>query len=134
MPHTSDPAVDLTRSDRRMASALARLAVGTVVVAVPVALVLSSVHAAHEAGTAAVRTALTAVSTALTTQHAATGTWPGDLLAVGGAVVDDSGQHLTTIPAGVGLAYERSLDGSRAVVTLSDHGAEAVFDSATAGR
>ena len=49
-----------------------------------------------------------------------------------GAVIDDSGQHLTTIPAGVGLAYERSVDGSRAVVTLSDHGAQAVFDSATA--
>ncbi len=117
-----------------MASAWTRLAVGTVVVAVPVALVLASVQSAHRAGAAAVHTALTAVSTALTSEHDATGAWPADLLAVGGAVVDDNGQHLTAIPAGVGLAYERSIDGSRAVVTLSDRGAEAVFDSARAAR
>src|SRR4051812_41598918 len=110
MPRTPDPAVDLARSDRRMASAWARPAGGTVVVAVPITLVLTSVQAAHQAGTAAVSTALTAVSTALTTQHTATGAWPADLLAVRGAVIDDSGQHLTTIPADVGLAYERSVD------------------------
>ncbi len=135
MPRSPDPAVDLSRSDRRMASAWARLAVGTVVVAVPIALVLASVQSAHQAGA---RRGAHGPHRRLDRPHDASTTRPASgpptCSRCGGAVVDDSGQHLTTIPAGVGLAYERSIDGSRAVVTLSDRGAEAVFDSARAAR
>ncbi|MCU1472456.1 hypothetical protein [Amnibacterium sp.] len=122
------------RPDRRIAAAWARLLVAALVVLVPVAIVLGGTQSAHRAGAAAVRAALTTVSAALEAQHTVTGGWPADLVAVGTSVVDTAGHRIATIPAGVAVDYQRSIDGSRVVVRISDRGASAAFDSAAAVR
>lgn len=132
-PETTRP-LSTAALDRRMAAAWARLLIGVLAAAVPVAVVLASTDASRAAGTAAVRTAMTSVSAALRAEHDVDGAWPADLVGVGGSVLDDAGHRIATIPDGMAVAYQRSVDGSRAVLTLSDRGASAVFDSARNGR
>jgi hypothetical protein len=117
-----------------MAAAWARLLLGAAVVLVAVVVVVAGSQSAHRVGAAAVRTALASVSSALKVQHTITGGWPADLVAVGTSVVDTTGHRIATIPAGVALDYQRSIDGSRILVTLSDRGAKAAYDSAKAAR
>ncbi|HEV7624245.1 MAG TPA: hypothetical protein VGO26_08920 [Amnibacterium sp.] len=122
------------RADRRILAAWARLLVAAIAVLVPVAIVLGGTQPAHRAGAAAVRSALTAVTTALQAEHTVTGEWPADLVAVGTAVIDAGGHRIASIPAGVALDYQRSIDGTRAVLTVSDGRAGAAFDSAAGAR
>jgi hypothetical protein len=130
----TDVASRLRAPDRRIAAAWARLLLAAVVVLVPVAIVVAGSQSAHRAGITAVRAAIASVSGALTVQHRLTGGWPADLVAVGTSVVDTAGHRLATIPAGVAIDYQRSVDGSRVLVRVSDRGAEAAYDSAAAVR
>jgi uncharacterized membrane protein len=120
--------------DHRMAAALARLLIAAVAVLVPLALVLAGMQSAHRAGAAAVRVALVSITAALKAEHTVTGEWPADLVAVGTAVSDAGGHRIATIPAGVAVDYQRSIDHRRVVVTVTDRDASAAFDSATAAR
>ncbi|MDQ1530392.1 MAG: hypothetical protein QOE37_497 [Microbacteriaceae bacterium] len=118
----------------RPRGAWARLLVGVALVAVVVGIVLAGVSGARSAGSQVVHAALDRVTGVLTAQHDEGRTWPSDLVLSGSAVIDaDSGVAVTTVPAGLALSYERSVDGTRFVLTMSDRGSVATFDSARGG-
>jgi len=131
---TAEAPARLARTDRRMAAAWTRLVVGALVVAIPIVAVLIGAHTAAARGSAQARSSLHTVATALEAEHRADGAWPADVLLAGTRVVDDQGVLLATVPDGVGLAYERSADGGHVLLTVTDRGQRAVFDSRTGAR
>lgn len=111
----------------------ARLLLVAGVIALVVAVVLTTVTTDRPTPAEA-RVALADVSGILTAQHAQGRPWPTDLVVAGSSVLDaDTGRRLATLPSGLSLTYERSLDGTRIVLTVRAGSSAATFDSAPRG-
>jgi hypothetical protein len=111
--------------------AWARLIAASAVVTVVTVTAVVATAAARAAGEDTAHRTLDQVRSALMAEHDAGADWPSDLVVAGSRVIDiDTGNVVTGVPTGVSVDYVRSVDGDQILLTISDRGASATYDSA----